>query len=160
MFITRIQLFLLLTTILMVTHGCSDQAPEQPTYFMTATINTGEELTSFNGTFVDEVSIGVIGLDITVISVDDVEKRQRIVFAFPTIASVPDTLLIGLFLGAIWRDDLIIYEGTDGSMTISALSGTEVAGTFEFNATAIAPASGTVSVVGSFDLAAGSEYSL
>ena len=160
MLINRSQLLLVLSTFLIIIQGCSDQEPEQPTYFMTATINTGEGLRTFNGTYVDEVSIGVVGLDITAISVDDVERQQRLIFAYPTTASVPDTLQIGTFVAALWRDDLIVYNGTNGSLIISTQSSSEISGTFKFNSTAIAPASGTALVEGSFDLAAGSGYDL
>ena len=126
---------------------------------MTATINTGEGLKTFNGTYVDEVSIGVVGSGLTDISVDDVERQQSLAFTFQTKA-VPDTLQIGLSVFVSYIDDLIGYAGTDGSMIISTLSSSEIAGTFKFNSTAIAPASGTASVEGSFELAAGSGYDL
>lgn len=159
MLINRSQLLLVLSAFLIIIQGCSDQEPEQPTYFMTATINTGEGLKTFNGTYVDEVSIGVVGSGLTDISVDDVERQQSLAFTFQTKA-VPDTLQIGLSVFVSYIDDLIGYAGTDGSMIISTLSSSEIAGTFKFNSTAIAPASGTASVEGSFELAAGSGYDL
>lgn len=159
MLINRSRLLLVLSTFIIMIQGCSDQEPEQPTYFMTATINTGEGLRSFNGTYVDEVSIGVVGSGLTDISVDDVERQQSLAFIFQTKA-VPDTLQIGLSVFVTYIGDLIGYAGTDGSMIISTLSSSEIAGTFKFNSTAIAPASGTASVEGSFELAAGSGYDL
>ena len=156
---------LALLLFLIVTEGCSKNptTSEEPEYFMTATITTenGKKI-SFDGTSVNEVTIGI---EMVKISVDDVPRVQRLVFVFSSPSSVPSN--IGIFESpdsapdtswafAAYNDVAGIFEATNGVLKITKLTDSEVGGSFDFTAKSFT----IVSITGSFSLAEGSEYSL
>ena len=122
---------------------------------MTATIVTqsGKDI-SFDGTYVDEVNIGI---ELVTISVDDLSPIQRLVFVFVRPSSVPDTLIMGgTTLAAAYTDGTSEFWATNGVLKITKLTDSEVGGSFDFSAKSFT----TVSIEGSFSLAEGSGYSL
>lgn len=152
---------------LIIHEGCSKNpaSSKEPEYFMTATITTenGKEI-SFDGTYVDEVTIGI---EMVIISVDDIPRVQRLVFSFSSPSSVPSN--IGIFESpdsvpdtstsfafAAYTDGNSEFWATGGELRITRLTDSEVGGSFDFSAKSFT----TVSITGSFSLAEGSGYSL